>query len=75
MKRFSDAAGKLSAGVELTGKNQELDSLAAAFNNMAESIRHNINSLSTEMETVKTANRKMDKNSTGDDLTGLLNGN
>lgn len=69
------SGGDMTARVVLSGKSFELDSIASAFNNMAESARNNIISLSTEVESAKNINRKKDKSSTRDDLTGLLNSN
>lgn len=70
-KKFSE--GDLTARVSITGKSLELDSIASAFNDMAESASRNINSLSYEMESVKNINRKRDITATRDELTGLFN--
>ncbi len=65
----------MTARVELSGKSFELDAIASAFNNMAESAHNSIISLTTEAESVKNSNMKKDKISTRDELTGLLNSN
>jgi len=72
-KKLSD--GELEARVSVSGRNNELDSLAVTFNRMAESIDSSIRSLSTEVESVKTDKQKMKRTDTRDELTGLLNEN
>lgn len=69
------SGGDMTARVELSGKSFELDAIASAFNNMAESAHNSIISLTTEAESVKNSNMKKDKISTRDELTGLLNSN
>lgn len=80
LNRLSEAALKIAAGdmnarVEMEGKSYEFDSIAEAFNNMAESIDDNVKNLSSEIETVRNINRRRNKNATRDELTGLLNDN
>lgn len=72
-KNFSD--GDMTARVVISGKSFELDSIASAFNEMAESAHNSIISLSTEVESAKNINRKKEKSATRDALTGLLNSN
>ncbi|HOP28147.1 MAG TPA: diguanylate cyclase [Spirochaetota bacterium] len=69
------SAGDMTARVKLPGKNFELKAIASAFNNMAESAHNSILSLSTEIESAKNNNRKKEKSTTRDELTGLLNSN
>ncbi|HOP64636.1 MAG TPA: diguanylate cyclase [Spirochaetota bacterium] len=78
LKKLGDAAQKFSGGdttvrVQLNGKNLEFDLLAEAFNNMAGTAHDNISSLSSEMEDIKTMNRRRGQTATRDALTGLLN--
>lgn len=72
-KNFSD--GDMTARVVISGKSFELDSIASAFNEMAESACNNIIALSTEVESAKNINRKKEMSATRDELTGLMNSN
>lgn len=72
-KNFSE--GDMTARVELPGKSFELEAIAFAFNNMAESAHNSILSLSTEVESAKNINRKKENTATRDELTNLLNSN
>ncbi len=78
LNRLSEAALKITVGdmnarVELPGKIYEFDTLAEAFNNMAESVSDSISMLSDEVEVAKDIKRRRDRISTRDELTGLLN--
>jgi len=67
--------GDTSIRISLPANNYEFDTLALAFNKMADSAHNNITNLSAEMEILKNLNRKLDKNVTRDELTNLVNGN
>jgi len=67
------SSGDLTARVRFPDRHDELGVLADAFNSMAESITHNIQSLSSEMEKKRSIKDRSERIVIRDGMTGLLN--
>jgi diguanylate cyclase (GGDEF)-like protein len=67
------SSGDLTARVRFPDRHDELGVLADAFNSMAESITHNIQSLSSEMEKKRSIKDRSERIVIRDEMTGLLN--
>lgn len=65
--------GKLGTRIPLYNRNDEFAALAMTFNQMAESIHKNIESLSGEIDIARESAEKSERMATRDELTGLYN--